>query len=63
MHWITLGQLSDHIWYTQRVRVKDEAGNVLFDGDNYGLQKVKNNHARWVRGFGSIDDYIIITII
>lgn len=63
MKWITLGQLSDCLWYSQRVRVRDENGSVLFEGDNYGLQKAYDNHTRWVRGFGSVDDMLIITII
>lgn len=65
MNYITLGQLSNFMWYIQRFQVKDDKGNILFDGVNSELQSVvyKDIRNRWVRGFGSIDDVLIVTII
>lgn len=65
MNNITLGQLSNFMWYIQRFQVKDDKGNILFDGVNGELQSVvyTDIRNRWVRGFGSIDDVLIVTII
>lgn len=65
MNYITLGQLSNIMWYIQRFQVKDDKGNVLFDGVNSELQSIvyKDIRNRWVHGFGSIDDVLIVTII
>lgn len=65
MNNITLGQLSNFMWYIQRFQVKDDKGNILFDGVNSELQSVVYGDIRnrWVRGFGSIDDVLIVTII
>lgn len=65
MNYITLGQLSNFMWYVQKIQVKDEKDIILFDGVNNQLQSVicKDICNRWVRGFGSIDDVLIVTII
>ena len=65
MNYVTLGQLSNFMWYIQRFQVKDDKGNILFDGVNSELQSVvyADIRNRWVRGFGSIDDVLIVTII
>ena len=65
MNNITLGQLSNFMWYIQRFQVKDDKGNILFDGGNSEIQSVvyADIRNRWVRGFGSIDDVLIVTII
>lgn len=65
MNNITLGQLSNFMWYIQEMQVKDEKGNQLFFGVNSQLQSEVNKGLcnRWVRGFGSIDDVLIVTII
>lgn len=65
MNYVTLGQLSNFMWYIQKIQVKDEKYNILFDGVNSQLQSVtcKDILNRWVRGFGSIDDVLIVTII
>lgn len=65
MNYVTLGQLSNFMWYVQKIQVKDEKDNILFDGVNSQLQSVtcKDIYNRWVRGFGSIDDVLIVTII
>ena len=62
MNYFTLGQLSNFMWYVQKIQVKDEKDNILFDGTNSQLQR-KDICNRWVRGFGSIDDVLIVTII
>lgn len=65
MNNITLGQLSNFMWYIQRFQVKDDNGNILFDGVNSELQSVvyAEIRNRWVSGFGSINDVLIVTII
>lgn len=65
MNNITLGQLSNFMWYVQKIQVKDEKDNILFDGESSQLLSViyKGICNRWVRGFGSIDDVLIVTII
>lgn len=63
MNYVTLGQLSNFMWYVQKIRVKDEKDNILFDGVNSHLQSDADIRNRWVRGFGSIDDVLIVTII
>lgn len=65
MNYITLGQLSNFMWYIQRLQVKDGKNHVLFDGANSELQSVvhKDICNRWIRGIGSIDDVLIVTII
>ena len=65
MNNITLGQLSYFMWYIQRFQVKDDKGNILFDGVNSELQSIvyADIRNRWVRGFGSIDDVLIVTMI
>lgn len=63
MNYFTLGQLSNFMWYVQKIQVKDEKDNILFDGVNSELQSDADIRNRWVRGFGSIDDVLIVTII
>lgn len=63
MNYVTLGQLSNFMWYVQKIQVKDERDNILFDGVNSQLQSDADIRNRWVRGFGSIDDVLIVTII
>lgn len=63
MNYVTLGQLSNFMWYVQKIQVKDERDNILFDGVNSQLQSDADIRNRWVSGFGSLDDVLIVTII
>jgi hypothetical protein len=65
MNFITLTELTGSIWYIQEIKVKDESGNILFEGENYKLSSCvyKNICQRYVRNFGTIDNVIIITLI
>lgn len=65
MNPITLTELTGSIWYIQEIKVKDESGNILFEGENYKLSGCvyKNICQRYVRNFGTIDNVLIITLI
>ena len=67
MDYITLGQLSNFAWYVQKIIVKDEKYNIIFNGENIELQKVIRNDEvmrnRWVKGFGADDNVLIVVTI
>ena len=61
---MTLRQLSNFMWYVQKVRVQDVNKNILFNGDNYQLSSVNHNDIcdKFVCGFGAEDNISIITV-
>ena len=67
MGYITLCQFSNFVWYVQKIIVKDEKYNIIFNGENTELQKViRNDEAmcnRWVKGFGADDNVLIVVTI
>lgn len=61
---MTLRQLSNFMWYVQKVRVQDVNKNILFSGDNYQLSSVNCNDIcdKLVCGFGADDNILIVTV-
>lgn len=62
----TLDDLTNNVWYMQKLLVKDIDENILFEGDNHTLRRgyeYKSFMDRWIKSIGIIDDTLIITII
>ena len=71
---MTVNDLTNMMWYIQHIIIVDQVSNVynlgkvkenaLFVGDNAELRSdlYKDLKNRYVQSFGSIDDYIVITL-
>lgn len=61
---MSLNDLSNIIWYSQPIIVKENNGNVVFNNLNYMLQSVVYKHlvCRLVRSVGVDDGKMIIIL-
>lgn len=66
MDHISLEQLLNYMWYSQKIKIRNEHKNILFDGNNYSFSQnnnLKHLNDRWVRKYGTINNVMIIDII
>ena len=63
--WFTVKMLSNRIWYSLEILVKDEKDSILFNGQNSKVQNdiYKPVLERWVKSVGVIDGKLVVTVL
>lgn len=66
MQFITLNQLLNFMWYSQKISVIDEFGNILYEGETFKAasdSRIKSQFGRYVKSYGVMAETFVIKLI